>query len=205
MATHNGCALFPYCRYLYRAGEAGNGTKFVWHSKLHYLHPGHCIFMYIYLIMHLCIQLKQNNMSSLFGLDLGSLHFASKYQSPTLSPPHTAPSTRLLPNPRCADHLFTLPLFDTSCCPQNGVNKAYHGIRGFENTPLVQLEMEKGDTVFFHPLIIHGSGVNRTKVRHRQHISVGNWQSVLNGIIYHCPSGRNLVRRLWEIVKSIGY
>jgi ectoine hydroxylase-related dioxygenase (phytanoyl-CoA dioxygenase family) len=24
--------------------------------------------------------------------------------------------------------------------------------------------MEKGDTVFFHPLLIHGSGINKTKV-----------------------------------------
>lgn len=26
--------------------------------------------------------------------------------------------------------------------------------------PLVDLEMEPGDTVFFHPLLVHGSGVN---------------------------------------------
>ncbi|CAG2056026.1 unnamed protein product [Timema podura] len=47
---------------------------------------------------------------------------------------------------------------------QNGVNKGYHGVKGFEDLPLVTLEMEKGDTVFFHPKLIHGSGVNRTKV-----------------------------------------
>ena len=28
---------------------------------------------------------------------------------------------------------------------------------------LVHLEMQEGDTVFFHPLLIHGSGTNRTK------------------------------------------
>jgi phytanoyl-CoA hydroxylase len=28
----------------------------------------------------------------------------------------------------------------------------------------VFLEMEKGDTVFFHPLLIHGSGINKTQV-----------------------------------------
>jgi len=27
---------------------------------------------------------------------------------------------------------------------------------------LVYLEMEKGDTVFFHPILIHGSGANKT-------------------------------------------
>ena len=31
---------------------------------------------------------------------------------------------------------------------------------GAENNPRVKLHMEKGDTVFFHPLIIHGSGTN---------------------------------------------
>lgn len=43
---------------------------------------------------------------------------------------------------------------------EKGVNKMYHGIRGAENNPRVHLHMEKGDTVFFHPLIIHGSGTN---------------------------------------------
>ena len=47
---------------------------------------------------------------------------------------------------------------------QGGVNKMYHGIRDFDpNTPRVHLEMNAGDTVFFHPLLIHGSGMNRTK------------------------------------------
>jgi phytanoyl-CoA hydroxylase len=27
---------------------------------------------------------------------------------------------------------------------------------------LAHLEMEKGDTVFFHPILIHGSGANKT-------------------------------------------
>lgn len=39
----------------------------------------------------------------------------------------------------------------------------YHGIQDFDpKTPLFHLEMEAGDTVFFHPLLIHGSGANRT-------------------------------------------
>ena len=40
----------------------------------------------------------------------------------------------------------------------------YYGIQDFDfkNTNLVHLEMEQGDTVFFHPLLIHGSGANRT-------------------------------------------
>jgi len=59
-------------------------------------------------------------------------------------------------------HLGTLQPHDY---PQweNGVNKMYHGIVGFDGHDRVHLEMEKGDTVFFHPILIHGSGANRTK------------------------------------------
>lgn len=40
----------------------------------------------------------------------------------------------------------------------------YHGVRNYDpDHPRVHLEMEKGDTVFFHPLLIHGSGMNQTK------------------------------------------
>jgi len=31
------------------------------------------------------------------------------------------------------------------------------------NEDRVHLEMEAGDCVFFHPILIHGSGINRTK------------------------------------------
>lgn len=40
----------------------------------------------------------------------------------------------------------------------------YHGVKGYDSHPAVYLEMNKGDTVFFHPLLIHGSGPNLTKV-----------------------------------------
>lgn len=45
---------------------------------------------------------------------------------------------------------------------EKGVNKMYHGVRGYDNHPVVELPMEKGDTVFFHPILIHGSGMNKT-------------------------------------------
>ena len=38
----------------------------------------------------------------------------------------------------------------------------YHGVVGFDHHPRLHLEMEKGDTVLFHPILIHGSGANRT-------------------------------------------
>jgi phytanoyl-CoA hydroxylase len=40
----------------------------------------------------------------------------------------------------------------------------YHGIQGFDDVPKMMLPMDKGDTVFFHPLLIHGSGINITRV-----------------------------------------
>lgn len=41
----------------------------------------------------------------------------------------------------------------------------YHGILNLDENLMskrIYLEMEAGDTVFFHPLLIHGSGANRT-------------------------------------------
>lgn len=46
---------------------------------------------------------------------------------------------------------------------EGGVNKMYHGILNVPNTyPKIYAEMDVGDTIFFHPLVIHGSGTNRT-------------------------------------------
>ena len=43
------------------------------------------------------------------------------------------------------------------------VNRAYFGVKGMgSGTERVHLEMAPGDTVFFHPLLVHGSGRNRT-------------------------------------------
>ncbi|CAL4125953.1 unnamed protein product, partial [Meganyctiphanes norvegica] len=46
---------------------------------------------------------------------------------------------------------------------ENGVNKGYHGVKGFDHLPKSLLCMEKGDTVFFHPILFHGSGDNKTQ------------------------------------------
>lgn len=45
------------------------------------------------------------------------------------------------------------------------VNKAYFGIKDhekFDDTQKIDLLMKKGDIVFFHPLLIHGSGENKS-------------------------------------------
>lgn len=47
---------------------------------------------------------------------------------------------------------------------EGGVNKMYHGVKDYRpDMKRVHLEMEMGDTVFFHPILLHGSGTNRTK------------------------------------------
>ncbi|XP_020855416.1 phytanoyl-CoA dioxygenase, peroxisomal [Phascolarctos cinereus] len=47
---------------------------------------------------------------------------------------------------------------------EGGVNIMFHGVQDYDlNQPRIHLVMEKGDTVFFHPLLIHGSGRNRTE------------------------------------------
>ena len=45
------------------------------------------------------------------------------------------------------------------------LNMGYFGARGIDDEieKRVHLEMEPGDTVFFHPVLIHGSGRNRTQ------------------------------------------
>ncbi|CAF0730499.1 unnamed protein product [Rotaria sordida] len=46
---------------------------------------------------------------------------------------------------------------------KGGVNKLFYGIENFDpNREKQYVEMWEGDTIFFHPLLIHGSGTNRT-------------------------------------------
>uniref|UniRef100_A0A8D2DEB8 Phytanoyl-CoA dioxygenase, peroxisomal n=1 Tax=Sciurus vulgaris TaxID=55149 RepID=A0A8D2DEB8_SCIVU len=47
---------------------------------------------------------------------------------------------------------------------EGGVNSMFHGIQDYDQDHArLHLVMEKGDTVFFHPLLIHGSGQNHTQ------------------------------------------
>jgi phytanoyl-CoA hydroxylase len=58
--------------------------------------------------------------------------------------------------------------------PNDGVvNKAYHGIHNMtekDGDAMLHVEMEPGDTLFFHPILIHGSGRNLSD-RYRKAIS----------------------------------
>ena len=42
------------------------------------------------------------------------------------------------------------------------VNHAFYGIDDVDRSARVHVEMQPGDTLFFHPLLIHGSGRNRS-------------------------------------------
>lgn len=46
---------------------------------------------------------------------------------------------------------------------EGGANKLYHGVKNYNPDDLIPLPMRRGQTVFFHPLLLHGSGSNQTK------------------------------------------
>ncbi|KAL1513036.1 hypothetical protein ABEB36_002518 [Hypothenemus hampei] len=54
------------------------------------------------------------------------------------------------------------PLYEHTY-PDGFKKNMYHGIKGFDQLKRVHVIMERGDTVFFHPLLLHGSGPNMTK------------------------------------------
>lgn len=84
------------------------------------------------------------------------------------------------------------------------VNKAFHRVEGFEDHPLVSLAMEKGDTVFFHPILIHGSGINRTK-GFRKAISCHYAASECNYIDVEGTTQENIAREIEEISSRKGF
>ncbi len=84
-----------------------------------------------------------------------------------------------------------------------GVNKMYHGIRGAENNPRVHLHMEKGDTVFFHPLIIHGSGANVSN-NFRKAISCHYSTSDIEYIDVKGTSQENIAKEVEDIAARKG-
>ncbi|KAJ7329530.1 hypothetical protein JRQ81_015704 [Phrynocephalus forsythii] len=85
---------------------------------------------------------------------------------------------------------------------EGGVNKMYHGVRDYDKSnPRVHLAMEKGDTVFFHPLLIHGSGMNKTD-GFRKAISCHYASSDCHYIDVKGTSQENIEKEVTEIAKS---
>ena len=60
--------------------------------------------------------------------------------------------------------IFLLLDESTYCYFQKIKNAIFHEVQGFEGAEKVNLIMERGDTVFFHPTILHGAGPNLSKV-----------------------------------------
>ncbi|XP_024229728.1 phytanoyl-CoA dioxygenase, peroxisomal-like [Oncorhynchus tshawytscha] len=82
------------------------------------------------------------------------------------------------------------------------VNKMYHGVRDYDpNHPRVHLEMEKGDTVFFHPLLIHGSEMNQ-KQGFRKAISCHYAGANCYSIDVRGTTQENIGKEVYEITAS---
>ncbi|XP_069946621.1 phytanoyl-CoA dioxygenase, peroxisomal isoform X2 [Cherax quadricarinatus] len=86
---------------------------------------------------------------------------------------------------------------------EDGVNKMYHGVRGYDNIPKTMLCMEKGDTVFFHPILLHGSGDNKTK-HFRKAISCHYASSECEYIDVRGTSQENIAKEVEEVARKKG-
>ncbi|XP_035209405.1 phytanoyl-CoA dioxygenase, peroxisomal-like isoform X1 [Stegodyphus dumicola] len=89
---------------------------------------------------------------------------------------------------------------------ESGVNKMYHGVSHLEKNDMlrrVYLEMEAGDTVFFHPVLIHGSGANRTN-GFRKAISCHYAACECDYIDVKGTSQENIAREVIEIARKKG-
>ncbi|CAG0888210.1 unnamed protein product [Darwinula stevensoni] len=86
---------------------------------------------------------------------------------------------------------------------EGGVNKFYHGVRGFHDTNHTYVEMEKGDTVFFHPLLLHGSGSNTTN-GFRKAISCHYASTKCHYIDVSGTSQENIAKEVEEMAKRRG-
>ncbi|XP_022914030.1 phytanoyl-CoA dioxygenase, peroxisomal-like isoform X2 [Onthophagus taurus] len=87
--------------------------------------------------------------------------------------------------------------------PDALTNKAYHGVIGFDDKPKVMMIMEKGDTAFFHPILLHGSGPNLTK-GFRKAISVHYASSDCHFIDVKGTTQQNIADEVEAIAKKRG-
>ncbi|KAG8272667.1 hypothetical protein J6590_037964 [Homalodisca vitripennis] len=73
---------------------------------------------------------------------------------------------------------------------QTGAFKTFYGVKDMQDTEVVPLHMEKGDTVFLHPLLIHGSGPNKSKSWNSSlpSLVLDIVQSILNKLVVFQPS-----------------
>ncbi|KAI1284870.1 Phytanoyl-CoA dioxygenase, peroxisomal [Halotydeus destructor] len=82
------------------------------------------------------------------------------------------------------------------------INMAYHGAKGMgADVERVHVEMGAGDTIFFHPLLIHGSGANRT-TGYRKAISCHYASSECNYIDVRGTSQDNIAQEVLQMAKK---
>nr|XP_023012613.1 phytanoyl-CoA dioxygenase, peroxisomal-like [Leptinotarsa decemlineata] len=87
--------------------------------------------------------------------------------------------------------------------PEGSKNTLYHGIQGMDHLPRVNVVMEKGDSVFFHPLLLHGSGPNFTK-GFRKAISCHYADSNCSLINVSNTTQENLAKEVEDLVEKRG-
>ena len=77
----------------------------------------------------------------------------------------------------------------------------YHGVKMKPPEDRVYVEMDPGDTLFFHPLLIHGSGANRT-TGFRKAISCHYAASDCDYIDVEGTTQENISKEIIEIAKK---
>ncbi|XP_074037113.1 phytanoyl-CoA dioxygenase, peroxisomal isoform X2 [Leptinotarsa decemlineata] len=87
--------------------------------------------------------------------------------------------------------------------PEGSKNALYHGVQGMDHLPKVNVVMEKGDSVFFHPLLLHGSGPNFTK-GFRKAISCHYADSNCTLINVSNTTQENLAKEVEDVVEKRG-
>lgn len=92
--------------------------------------------------------------------------------------------------------------------PNDGVvNRAYHGIHGYKSEKsMLALEMAAGDSVFFHPLLVHGSGPNNSDRTRKVQKNVINFNFmtffIASNIFYARPYHAIMRQRLASTLTS---
>ncbi|XP_025416065.1 phytanoyl-CoA dioxygenase, peroxisomal-like [Sipha flava] len=87
---------------------------------------------------------------------------------------------------------------------KGGVNKGFHGIEGYDQYQKEYLNMEPGDTVLFHSLLIHGSGPNMSNET-RKAISCHFASCECQYIDVTGTSQQNIASEVREIARNRGF
>ncbi|XP_015789250.1 phytanoyl-CoA dioxygenase, peroxisomal [Tetranychus urticae] len=93
------------------------------------------------------------------------------------------------------------PLLEHDYPDWQAVNAMYHGVKMKPPEDRFYVEMDPGDTLFFHPLLIHGSGANRT-TGFRKAISCHYASSDCHYINIKGTSQENISKEIIEVAKK---